>query len=457
MVSTVTLVTLAAWQRKIPRLTAPLLDSETLDSRKLRELKAFAATYEPASALCTLIEDDGAGSWPPRTDHDNWPLALRPYKSVYLELAPLLSAATPSLDDATNEKRRHDYRLLMRKLLSQRIHGCQVEAVMAAAEAGNWDLFPRDAYNGFYCCIAVLRHAYRWATIPVVKVAQDESVVEMPFELDIPWPYLQRKFGVDADSGNNTANVLLNFNERGERIYRINVRLEEDIQRAEDKFFWLFYDVEVKALPIYHAMVQTIIDFERGDKQSCLESVNRVASDLRHLMMTFYENLHDSKISQKIWLSYIQGFQGWGAGRTIDGKFVKYDGLSGNHILIFQAIDAFLGLERYLTDENMERYIPVNQRKLCLSLKKHCIRAKLSQGTEDRAIADEISKIVNQMRLFRAAHRTRVMPYLRQPAPERLPMTAGKSVLAGAGSTSDIEEVLKPLDDMMVARLQETV
>ena len=258
----------------------------------------------------------------------------------------------------------------------------------------------------------------RWATIPVVKVAQDESVVEMPFELDIPWPYLQRKFGVDADSGNNTANVLLNFNERGERIYRINVRLEEDIQRAEDKFFWLFYDVEVKvsplsatrlsrkhrlnrpkALPIYHAMVQTIIDFERGDKQSSLENVKRVASDLRHLMLTFYENLHDSKISQKIWLSYIQGFQGWGAGRTIDGKFVKYDGLSGNHILIFQAIDAFLGLERYLTDENMERYIPVNQRKLCLSLKKHCIRAKLSQGTEDRAIADEISKIVNQMRV----------------------------------------------------------
>lgn len=49
------------------------------------------------------------------------------------------------------------------------------------------------------------------------------------------------------------------------------------------------------------------------------------------------------------------------------------------------------------------------------------------------------------------------MPYLRQPAPERLPMTAGKSVLAGAGSTSDMEEILKPLDDMMVGRLQETV
>lgn len=146
-------------------------------------------------------------------------------------------------------------------------------------------------------------------------------------------------------------------------------------------------------------MVRAIINFERGDKQSCLENVKRVAFNQRHLMMTFYENLHDSKISRKIWLSYIQSFQGWGAGRTIDGKFVKYDGLSGNHVLIFQAIDAFLGLERYLTDENMDRYIPFNQRNLCLSLKKHCIRAKLGEGAEDRAIADEISKIVNQMRV----------------------------------------------------------
>lgn len=68
----------------------------------------------------------------------------------------------------------------------------------------------------------------------------------MPLELDVPWSYLQRKFGVYADSGNNTANVLLNFNRRGERIYRINVSLDEKIRRAEDKFFWLFYDVEVK-------------------------------------------------------------------------------------------------------------------------------------------------------------------------------------------------------------------
>jgi hypothetical protein len=49
------------------------------------------------------------------------------------------------------------------------------------------------------------------------------------------------------------------------------------------------------------------------------------------------------------------------------------------------------------------------------------------------------------------------MPYLEQPAPERLIMTAGKSVLEKPGSNAALKEVLQPLDDMMVKRLQETV
>lgn len=161
MISTVTFFALASWFRKIRRRTASESKHDTSNSQKLRDLRALAVSYEPASALCTLIEDDGAGTWPPKTDHDNWPLALRPYKLIYMELAPLLSAVTPSTDDAINKERRQNFRSSMRKLLSERINKSQVEGVMAAAEAGNWDLFPRDAYNGFYCCIACLRHAYR--------------------------------------------------------------------------------------------------------------------------------------------------------------------------------------------------------------------------------------------------------------------------------------------------------
>lgn len=86
---------------------------------------------------------------------------------------------------------------------------------------------------------------HRWATIPVVKVAQSEKVIEFPPELDAPWPYLQRNFGVTAESGNNTANVLLNFNEKGERIFKINVGMSDLITSSEEVFFRMFYDVEV--------------------------------------------------------------------------------------------------------------------------------------------------------------------------------------------------------------------
>jgi hypothetical protein len=60
------------------------------------------------------------------------------------------------------------------------------------------------------------------------------------------------------------------------------------------------------------------------------------------------------------------------------------------------------------------------------------------------------------MQVFRTAHRTRVMSYLEEPAPERFVMTAGKSVLEGP-TTKDTKEALKVLDQMLVNRLKETV
>lgn len=88
-----------------------------------------------------------------------------------------------------------------------------------------------------------IRH--RWGTIPVVKVAQAEKVVEFPPELEIPWPFLQRHFGVTAESGNNTSNVLLNFSETGERVFKINIGVSDMITSSEETFFRMFYDIEV--------------------------------------------------------------------------------------------------------------------------------------------------------------------------------------------------------------------
>ena len=78
-----------------------------------------------------------------------------------------------------------------------------------------------------------------------MKVAQLEKIVEFPQALNVPWPYLQRTFGVSADSGNNTANVLLNFNEKGDRVYKINIGMSKEITSSEEAFFRMFYDLEV--------------------------------------------------------------------------------------------------------------------------------------------------------------------------------------------------------------------
>ncbi|CAD6440169.1 407eb133-dff1-43af-a450-16cd04a5ef6e [Sclerotinia trifoliorum] len=421
---------------------------------KYQALRNLRHQHEVAAVMSRLIDEDGAGAWPPNANHDSWPMALRPYKEVYFQLIPLLSAAPPSLDDDVNNERRRMYRSIMRKSLMEKVNIPQVVAVMAAVEAGNWDLFPRDAYNGFYCCVAVCRHAYRWATIPVVKVAQLEKIVEFPSELDAPWPYLQRNFGVNADAGNNTSNVLLNFNTRGERIYRINVGMSDLIRSSEEVFFQMFYDLEVVAFPIYHEMVLSIIAYASSSPNTCLPHLHTINARLRDLFLVFYENLTKSRVSHSVWLSYIQGFQGWGVGKMVNGEYVKYDGLSGNHVLFFQALDAFLGMDRYLSDENMERYIPIRQRELCLAFKKYSfIKVAHDEGLTE--IEEEFAKMINQLKVFRAAHRARVMSYLQEPAPERLVMTAGKSVLENS-NTNGLADALKPLDDMLATRLKET-
>lgn len=135
--------------------------AEIPNLERIHSLRQADRQHEVASRLIKLFDQDGAGEWPPKVNHDDWPLALRPYKDIYLELAPLLPQHEPSLDDEVNHVRREKYRSLCRRLLIERVDIARVLTIMAAVEAGNWDLFPREAYNGFYCCVAVCRHAYR--------------------------------------------------------------------------------------------------------------------------------------------------------------------------------------------------------------------------------------------------------------------------------------------------------
>lgn len=154
----------------------------------------------------------------------------------------------------------------------------------------------------------------------------------------------------------------------------------------------------LQAFPIYYEMVYAIICFEKNDRVSCVSHLENITHRLRSLLSVFYENLTESRVSHSVWLSFIQGFQAWGIGKMINGEFIKYDGLSGSHVLLFQALDAFLGMDRYLTDENMIRYIPLNQREFCIAIKKHSFHNKMKEHGDTR-IDDEFRNIVNHMKV----------------------------------------------------------
>ena len=73
----------------------------------------------------------------------------------------MLYTDTPSLDDNINIERRERYRVAVRSLLRDRIALEKVIRILEEVEGDNWSTISRDTLNGFYCCIALSRHAYR--------------------------------------------------------------------------------------------------------------------------------------------------------------------------------------------------------------------------------------------------------------------------------------------------------
>lgn len=117
--------------------------------------------HEVTDALRNMVDTDGAGTWPPTASHrDSWPVPLRPYHDIPLELSPLLPVDQLSVDDKINQARRGEYRARLQKLLQENVDLAAVESVFLS-EKLDASFFPRHACNGFYACIGHLRHAFR--------------------------------------------------------------------------------------------------------------------------------------------------------------------------------------------------------------------------------------------------------------------------------------------------------
>lgn len=125
------------WSRKFrwssitasPELSNP---TSTRD-KKVKDIEALAKQHKVGEILYELIQEDGAGSWPPNANHEMsvWPPALRPYMDIYLEMAPLLPQKIPSLDDKVNTARISAFRQRFRNLLCERVNLIEVIKVRA--------------------------------------------------------------------------------------------------------------------------------------------------------------------------------------------------------------------------------------------------------------------------------------------------------------------------------------
>ncbi|CAN8103844.1 unnamed protein product [Discula destructiva] len=200
------------------------------------------------------------------------------------------------------------------------------------------------------------------------------------------------------------SNLVLNFNVSGEHVFKINAGMTYEIISAEEEFARIFHDIERFSLPVYHDIVFAIIAFARDDKSLCAQYVAKVSAQLRPILNSYYNRVHDRKIPRSIWLSHVQGFFAWGAGHVDEssGKWNEFDGLSGNQVLLFQVLDAFLGIEQYLSPRDQERNVPIRQREFCKAIETHSFRRKLGvppRDDDEARILAEFEEILKRLRV----------------------------------------------------------
>ncbi|KAF4551402.1 Hypothetical protein D9617_13g099000 [Elsinoe fawcettii] len=288
------------------------------------------ASSKVGAEITRLINEDGAGQWPPAAESDHWPGPLQAYRFIYTSTAPLLATGETGLSEHDVVVRRKEYRAIVSKLLNEQVDVDKIHTSLEIWRQGPLDMHQRKSLNGFFACISMLRHAYRWASIPVTKSAQAEKLVTLPLQLDYLWSFFLDHFGITSPSGNVTSNFLCNFDEHGTLAYQINPEMPETTRRAEYHFAHIFVVMEKLALPMYTTLHNAILAFESNQHHLCLTHTLAAGTQLKSILRVFHDTLVEQSISSSIWLRYVQGFQGRGAGELLEGRYIEYDGLSGN-------------------------------------------------------------------------------------------------------------------------------
>ncbi|EST05414.1 hypothetical protein PSEUBRA_005087 [Kalmanozyma brasiliensis GHG001] len=288
-----------------------------------------------SSTLDEMIRTEGGGSWPPRpTYRDSWPHCLHIYDRVARQAPPrfVTPQLRPNYTDSELRQRIDENRLWLEQSLSS----ADVQQVMATLPE-----LDVNARLGFLACTAYLIHLYRWGTLPVVAMAQDEKSIAFPDSIQTPFRWLNDFYGIESSGGCLYSMTLVNVVSHGgddlELVYS-NMRHMPypSVVDAERYNAFVFYQMERLSLDLYHSIAQCQTLMAQGQEQQAADALKQGHVALRAAFRHFFDTLKEEKIRKSVWMSHAQGFHGWG----VD----DFDGVSGDHSLLIRTLDAFLDI-----------------------------------------------------------------------------------------------------------------
>lgn len=143
---------------------------------------------------------------------------------------------------------------------------------------------------------------------------------------------------------------------------------------------------------MYQLFAHAIAYLDAGDVVAASDALKSANEILKSSLKYFFNKMVDANLSQKVWLAYVQGYQGW----TLGG----IDGISGGQSLLFRTLDSFLGIRPFPVPEKESLHLPVVQRNWLNFLREYDIRAVVkARGGDSAGITDELEATVKQLRV----------------------------------------------------------
>jgi len=132
---------------------------------------------------------------------------------------------------------------------------------------------------------------------PSVRPAQLELSLPLPPTLTLPCPSLRSHFGLNSNSGNIISNIVLNFSLSGIYQFRIDTGLSSTVQTSKEEFSRVLREIEGGAIPIYLAIIHTILSYSRGDLEGYLKQTGEITEELRPVLGKYYNRVHNKTIT----------------------------------------------------------------------------------------------------------------------------------------------------------------